>query len=74
MGNDQLSIIEGIVADKTIEKLGNFDAELIRLVSELFHRLRKTVGSLHIPASQCSDDLHVVIAWHTECLSRLHHA
>ena len=74
VGNDQLAIVEDIVADKAIEELGDFDAELIRLLAELFHRLCKAVRALYIPASQSSHELHIVIAGNAERLPGLHHA
>src|ERR1700759_371048 len=73
MGDNQFPVVEDIVTDKTIEKLGDFDAELIWLLAELFHRLCKTVGALHVPASQSSHELHVVITGNAESLPTLHH-
>ena len=51
MGNNELSVVENVVANEAIEKFGNFDAEIIRLLAELFHRLRKPVCALHVLAS-----------------------
>ena len=74
MGNDQLPVVENIVTDKAIEKLGDFDAELIRLLAELFHRLCKTMRAFHVAASQSSHELHIVITGNAECLAGLHQA
>ena len=40
---------------------------------QLLHGLRKAMRELNVAAFQCLDQLHIVVARHTECLATTNH-
>ena len=74
MRDDQLAVIEDVVADQSIEECGHVplgtrgDSAV-----ELRQRLREAVRDLHIPPAQFPHQFHVVIAGHAERIAARDH-
>jgi hypothetical protein len=66
VGDNQLAVVEDVVADEAIEELFEFLAEgftnVVRQGVDLGKALCQTVGNPHIFAAQLAHQLHVVVA------------
>ena len=70
VGDDEVAVVEDVVADQPVEEVGEFGAErAANFVGEgvdLRQRLGQPVGDLHVLAPQLAEQLHVVVAGDAE--------
>ena len=70
MGDDQLAVVEDVVADQAVEELGQLLAERLANVVgqgvDLGQRLGQAVRDLHVLAAELPQQLHVVVAGHAQ--------
>jgi hypothetical protein len=64
--DDQLPVVENVVANSVVDECGDLLLELLGLALELRQRLRQPVGDLDVPPAQLAHELHVVVAGHAE--------
>ena len=74
VGDDQLAVIEQVMAGEIVDEIGDLRAKFRRLVRQLRQRLRQAVLNLHIFAAQCFDEFDVVVAGDAEGRSGGDHA
>src|SRR4051794_19822828 len=74
MSNDELSIVQHVMAHKSVEERAGFVAKVGWLGVELRQRIRQAVRDLHVAALQLTDELHIMVAGDAERRVRLHHA
>jgi len=72
--DDQLPVIEDVMADETVEKGRNGRSERVRLALELRERVREAMRDLHIPTTKFADELGIVVAGDAERVAARHHA
>jgi len=77
VGDDQAAFVKNIVADESVEKLGDLSAEFRRLFVELRECLGYAVGKPDVAAAKLAKELDVVITrnavrepWETMCMTR----
>ena len=70
MGDDELAIVEDVVAHQAVEEVGEVAAHdrphLVRQRLELGQARLQPVRDLHVPPAQLAHQLHVVIARHAK--------
>src|SRR5215467_7088166 len=73
VSNNKLSIVQDVVTDELIDELQYCGAKRWSLRVELFERLRKPMGDLHILPAEFTHQLDIVITGNAQSRSRLDH-
>lgn len=64
MGNDQLSVIQHIMAYKAVKEISDFISERFIFFFEFFHGLIKAVRELNVLAKKVFDELYIMVSGH----------
>jgi len=73
MGDNELAVVEDVVADQLVHEVLSGLAEVVGLVLHLGERLGQAVRDGDVGALECTDELGLVVAGHTQRRPGLHH-
>src|ERR1700693_4589968 len=73
VGDDQLSVIQDVVADELVEEFADLGAKLWGLLVELFQRIGEPMRDLYIFPTQFAHQLDVMVPRDAKCCSGFHH-
>ena len=62
VSDDELAVVQHVVAHQAVNEVGHLPPGLVRLAFELLQRLREPVGQTHVLAPELAHELGVVVA------------
>ena len=74
MGDDQIPVVQDVVADEAVQEIRNLPDELRRFIFQLLQGPGEAVGDVDVLAPQLADQLHVVVSGNGQGGPRLDHA
>ena len=74
VGHDKFAVVQHVVADQPIEKIGDLALELGRFRLKLRNRVGEAMRHLYVLASELLQQLHIVIAGNAQRGTGLDHA
>ncbi len=77
VSDNELAVVEDVVAHEAVEEVGQFplerDADRFGQCGDLGERVGQAVGDLHILAPELPHELQVVVAWYAQRCAMDHH-